>query len=516
MDKPMTNKPVAVIDIGSITARLKIFDISSKGKPKLIEAVRKVTHIGSGSFRSGRMETNQVDALCRCLNMFSEKCKEYKVSKVFCVATSAFRDAENADIVVEKIRNRTGFQIEVIDNSMERYYQTIAVQSLYPDFKKMTEDGTMILDIGAGSMQATVFDKSEMVFSQNILLGALRVSELLSDLENRTTKYKDVLEEFVTQDLNDYHAVEPKGIIYKTLIAFSGEMGYIKKLAGFDPMSNVVMTREEFLKVYDYLLKARPTDLTLKDNVPSPVSPLLLPAALIVKNMLEYTGVGSIHMPHVSLCDGIIYDYCHRQMKYKLTVKPDSYLVSMARNTAKRYRCDKKHIEFVEKASLDIFDEMRKLSGLSERDRLYLQLAAIMHELGKFVAARDYGEASYDIIKRIKPIGLDPDELNMVALVVRLYSKENLYNNYYYGLLTPREKVTVSKLTAILRLADSINASHKEKIKKMTVFLQGDDLHISCIASDDMSFEEWAFDHRSELFEEVMGIRPVLRVRREK
>lgn len=512
----MTNKPVAVIDIGSITARIKIFDIGAKGKPKLIEAVRKVIHIGSGSIISGRIEAPQVDSLCRCLLMFKDKCKEYKVSKVFCVATSAFRDAENADIVVEKIRNRTGFEIEVIDNSMERYYQTIAVQSIYPDFKKMTEEGTMIVDIGAGSMQATVFDKSELVFSQNILLGALRVSELLSDLENRTTQYKDVLEEFVTQDLNDYHAVEPKGISYKTLIAFSGEMGYIKKLAGFEPMSNVVMTREEFIKVYEYLLKARPTDLTLKDNVPSPVSPLLLPAALIIKNMLEYTGVDMIHMPHVSLCDGIIWDYCHRNMKLKLPVKPDSYLVSMARNTAKRYRCDKKHIEFVEKASLDIFDEMRKLSGLGDRDRLYLQLAAIMHELGKFVAARDYGEASYDIIKRIKPIGLDPDELNMIALVVRLYSKENLYHNYYYGLLTPAQKVTVSKLTAILRLADSLNASHKEKVKKLSVFIQGDDLHISCIASADMSFEEWAFDHRSGLFEEVMGIKPVLRVRREK
>ncbi|MBP5654330.1 MAG: hypothetical protein J6X33_02330 [Clostridiales bacterium] len=512
----MTNKPVAVIDIGSITARIKIFDINAKGKPKLIEAVRKVTHIGSGSFISGRIETAQVDALCKCLNMFRDKCKEYKVSKVFCVATGAFRDAENSDVVVEKIRNRTGFRIDVLDNSMERYYQNIAVQALYPDFKKMTEDGTMILDLGAGSMQATVFDKSELVFSQNILLGAMRVSELLSDLENRTTHYKDVLEEFVTQDLNDYHAVEPKGIIYKTLIAFSGEMGYIKKLAGYDPLSNAVMSRDDFLKVYDYLLRARPTDLTLKDNVPSPIAPLLLPAALIVKNMLEYTGVENIHLPHVSLCDGIIWDYCYRHMKYKLAVKPDSYLVSMARNTAKRYRCDKKHIEFVETASLAIFDEMRKYSGLSERDRLLLQLAAIMHELGKFIAARDYSEASYDIIMRIKPIGLSPEELNMVALVVRLYSKVNLYNNYYYSLLTPSGKVTVSKLTAILRLADSLNASHKEKIKKMTVFMQGDDLHISCVSEADMSFEEWAFDHRCELFEEVMGIKPVLRVRREK
>ena len=512
----MTNKPVAVIDIGSITARLKIFSINSKGIPKLIEAVRKVTHTGSGSFISGRIETAQVDSLCKCLNMFADKCKEYKVSNTICVATSAFRDAENSDIVVEKIRNRTGFRVEVLDNSMERYYQTVAVQALYPDFRKMTEEGTMILDLGAGSMQATVFDKSELLFSQNILLGAMRVSELLSDLENKTTRYKDVLEEFVTQDLNDYHAVEPKGIIYKTLIAFSGEMGYIKKLAGYDSLSNVVMTRTEFLKVYDYLIKSRPSDLTLNDNVPSPVAPLLLPAALIVKNMVEYTGVQNIHFPHISLCDGIMWDYCYRHMKYKLPVKPDSFLISMARNTAKRYRCDKKHIEFVESAALEIFDEMRKYSGLTERDRLLLQLAAIMHELGKFIAARDYSGASYDIIMRIKPIGLSPEELNVIALVVRLYSIENLYNNNYYSLLNSSDKVTVSKLTAILRLADSLNASHKEKIRKMTIFMQGDDLHISCAASADMSFEEWAFEHRCELFEEVMGIKPVLRVRRDR
>ena len=204
--------------------------------------------------------------------MFDEKCREYGVVRVFCVATSAFRDATNADIVIEKIRTRTGFKIKVLDNSMERYYQTIAVQALYPDFGKMIENGTMILDIGSGSLQASVYDKSEFVFSQNLVLGSLRISGMLSDLQSRTTHYEEVIEEFIAQDLDDYHAVEPKGITYSNLIAFSGEMGFIKRLSGHDSMGSCVLTKEEFLKVYEYLLKTRPSDLTLNEKVPSMIA----------------------------------------------------------------------------------------------------------------------------------------------------------------------------------------------------------------------------------------------------
>ena len=122
---------------------------------------------------------------------------------------------------------------------MERYYQTLAVQAIYPDFAKIISNGTMILDIGSGSIQASVYDKSEFVFSQNLLLGSLRISGMLQDLQSKTIHYDEVAEEFIAQDLDDYHAVEPKGIIYKNLIAFSGEMGYIKQLAGYGPMSSV-------------------------------------------------------------------------------------------------------------------------------------------------------------------------------------------------------------------------------------------------------------------------------------
>jgi len=510
----MARKLVAVIDIGSLTARLKIFEISSKGKPKELETVRMFTSLGTRSYAAGVIEKEQLDEICDCLKSFDIKCKEYLVTRVFCVATSALRDARNRDVVIEQIRIRTGFRIEVLDNSMERFYQNIAVREAMPELKTLMSDGTMILDIGASSLQATVFDKSEFAFSQNMVLGSLRIYEMLSDLMAKTTHYEDVLQEFIAQDLDDYHAVEPKGIVYKNLIAFGGELGFIKRLANLAPNKNAVITKAEFLKVYEYLFKNSPSELSLNNHIPTNIAPLLLPSAMIIKNMLEYTGVESIYLPQASLSDGIIYNYCSKYAGFELNSNAEDDLVRAAKNAAKRYKSDRKHIEFVEKAAMMIFDETSKISGLTRRDRLLLQISAIMHECGKFIHASDHNEAAYALIRYTDLIGLNSDELDTIALVVRLYPKQNPYENFYYQSLPPYKKILVSKLTAMLRIADALDSSHKQKAKSISVTAYPDSLHISCTSNNDMSFETWSFEHRSMLFEEVIGIKAQLRVRR--
>ena len=505
---------VAVIDIGSLTARLKIYEIGSKGTPKEIETVRMFTSLGTRSYVSGFIEAEQLEEICDCLRAFDIKCKEYRISRVLCVATSALRDARNRDVIVEQIRIRTGFRIEVIDNSMERFYQNMAVRESMPEFKNLIKEGTMILDIGASSLQATVYDKSDFIFSQNMVLGSLRIYEMLSDLQSKTTHYEDVLQEFIAQDLDDYHAVEPKGIVYKSLVAFGGELGFMKRLLNMTPNENSILTKAQFLGVYDYLFKNTPQDLSLNDHIPTNIAPLLLPSAMIIKNMLEYTGVDNVYLPQASLSDGIIYNYCSKYSGYKLAMKPEDDLIRAARNVAKRYKSHKKHIEFVENTAMDIFDASAKITGLTNRDKLLLRLSAILHESGKFVHARAHNDAAYALIKYTDLIGLNSEELDIVALVVRLYPKQNPYENNYYQKLNPAKKVLVSKLTAILRIADALDASHKQKSKNITVQLDPESLHISCGSAEDMSFEMWSFEHRSGLFEEVIGIKPELRIRR--
>ena len=510
----MSKKLVAVIDIGSINARLKIFEIGAKGKPKEVESCSRFISLGAQGYTSGMIQPAQVTELCTCLNMFDVKCKEYHVSKVFCMATSAFREAGNRDVVLDQIKVRTGFDINVLDNSIERHYHNTAIKETMPDFVELIKSGTMILDIGAGSMQATVYDNSEFVFSQNTVLGSLRVSDLLSDIINRTTHYEDVLEEFISQDLNDYHNVEPKGIVYKSLIAFGGEIGFLKTLSGKDRNSNTVMTKQEFMNVYEYLLKTRASDLTLNNSIPASVAPLLLPSALIIRNMLEYTGLDMIYLPTASLSDGVIYNYCFNEMNLKPTIKTENDLICAARNIAKRYKVDKKHIEFVERMSLEIFDASKSISGLNDRHRLYLRLASILHEVGKFVDAKNHNNASYALIRYTDLIGLSNDELNIIGLVVRLYPTEDPYSDNYYSSLPSDKKVVISKLTSMLRLADALDASHKQKVKGCSAQLMHSVLTVSCDVTSDMSFEEWSFEHRALIFEEVLGITPHLKLKR--
>lgn len=510
----MAKSLIAVIDIGSLTARLKIYEIGTGGEPKEIETVRMFTSLGTRSYLSGYIEPEQLEEICDCLRAFDIKCREYRITRVLCVATSALRDAGNRDVIVEQIRIRTGFRIEVIDNSMERFYQNMGLREKMPEFKNLIREGTMILDIGANSLQATVYDKSDFIFSQNMVLGSLRIYEMLSDLQAKTTHYEDVLQEFIAQDLDDYHAVEPKGIVYKSLVAFGGELGFIKKLMNLTPNENVVMSKADFLKVYDYLFNNSPQDLSLNDHIPTNIAPLLLPSAMIIKNMLEYTGVDSIFLPQASLSDGIIYNYCSKYSGFKLSMNPEEDLLRAARNVAKRYKSHKKHIEYVEKTAMDIFDASAKITGLTDRDKLLLRISAILHESGKYVHARAHNDAAYSLIKYTDLIGLNADELDIIALVVRFYPRQNPYENNDYQVLAPYKKVLVSKLTAIIRIADALDASHKQKSKSVSVQLTPESLHISCQSEADMSFEMWSFEHRSGLFEEVIGIRPELRIRR--
>lgn len=510
-----SKQTVAVIDLGSLSLRMKIFQLNRKEIPKEIESVRRFLALGAQTYRYGAISESQVVELCEILSGFVIKMKEYKITKSICLATSAFREAENRDFVVEQIRLKTGLIVQVLDNASERYYHTLAVKELMSDFEKIIQTGTLILDLGAGSIQTSVFDKSEFVFSQNMLLGSLRVSELLSSLEKQTPHYKEVLEEFISHDLDDYHAVEPKGIEYKNMIAFGSDIGFIKGLAGYSPREYCFLSRKKFLEVFDYLLKTKPTELVLSKNISSATANLLLPTALIIKKSLESTGLDGIHMPAASLCDGVIYQYAYDNFAYLPKTPPYRDSIFAARHIGKRYRFDKKHTEQVEYFAMEIFDNTRRIHGLSDRERLLLQLATILHEIGKYISVTNHSTRTYHIIQTSEIIGIDNKEKEIIACTARFYIHSDLKSDKYFQYLPVAERSTVAKLSAILRVADALDASHKQKIKNISIAIQKDSLVISCDSTSDLTYEQWAFETKTGLFRQVFGYQPILKPRRQ-
>ncbi len=507
---------LAVIDLGSLSLRLKIFELGDKGSlPKEIESVRKYLSFASKAYSEGVIPVPVVNQLVEVLRGFADKIKEYKIKEVLCVATSAFREASNRAMVIEQIRVQTGIRVKVLDNAQERYFHNLAVKESQPHFADLVTEGTMVLDIGSGSMQATLYDKSDLVFSQNTKLGSLRVSEMLSDLAKQTTHYTEVLEEYISQDLAEYHAIEPKNVKYKNLVVFGSDMGFIKALAGESPREYCYLTLERFNKVVNDLLKIPSERLARQLDITPSTAPLLLPTALMIKKMLDYMGVDGVHMPDASLTEGVMYDYAWSHKHYDLVIDPETDLISAARHVAKRYKSEKKHITFVENAAMSVFDATKKLHGMGSRERTLLRLSALLHELGKFINISNPSPSTYSIIDRTELIGLSDPEKKIVALVGRYYTDPQFYHDARYAEISTSDQVLVSKLTALLRMADALDGSHKQKLHDISAVMTPEGLQISGDTMYDMTYDKWFFENHTDLFTQFFSVQAFLRVRRQ-
>ena len=237
---------------------------------------------------------------------------------------------------------------------------------------------------------------------------------------------------------------------------------------------------------------------------------------VMLRRIMETMGAELIWAPGVTLCDGIVYEYAEKNKMITPAHNFEQDIIACAQNISKRYRGSKKRSETLEQIALRIFDSTRKLHGLEKRERLLLQLSTILHDCGKYISMANLGECSYSIIMATEIIGLSHREREVVANVVKY---NHLDFDYYeemgrYRDLDRESYLVIAKLTAILRLANGLDRSHKQKFKDVRITLKEGRLVITVDTNEDITLEKGLFDGRAAFFQEVYNVRPVIRQRR--
>ena len=216
------------------------------------------------------------------------------------------------------------------------------------------------------------------------------------------------------------------------------------------------------------------------------------------------------------MCDGMAYEYGEKNNIIKEDHNFEQDILACARNISKRYIGSRRRRETLEKIALTIYDSMNKVHGLSKRERLLLRIATILHDCGKFISLVNLGECSYNIIMSTEIIGLSHMEREIVANVV----KYNHMDFDYYAVMRQNGSIdreaylTIAKLTAILKIANGLDRSHKQKFKDVKTTLKDQQLIITVDSSVDITLEKGLFTKRAEFFEEVYSVKPVIRQRR--
>ena len=504
------------IDVGSYEVNLKIYELSARNGIRVLNHVRHRMELGRDTYATGKISMELTDELCAVLLDFKQMMKEFGVEDYRACATSAIRETRNTLVFLDRIFLRTGIRLEILSNSEQRFLGYKSIASNEEKFQDIIEQGTAIVDVGGGSIQISLFDKENLVTTQNIRLGTLRLRERLTDVAERTVHYTAVMEELLNNELRTYRKLFLKDRNIQNILLVGSYIQYVNQYIHSSSESSRI-TRTEFFNFYDDFMNQGSQVMAEKMGISQENSSLLLPTLVMYKRLMDETGAENVIIVGTDLGDGLAYDYAERSRIVKPKHNFENDIIESARNIAKRYHTNKSHAQMMEHLALTIFDKMKSVHGLDRRERLLLQIAVLLHDCGKYINMAQSSACSYNIIMATEIIGLSHAEREMVANVVRFNSSLFMsYEELAAGSLLDREEyLIIAKLTAILRVANALDRSHKQKIKDIKVSMKGGHtMQILVDTAEDLTLEQALFREKAEFFEEVYSIRPVLKAKK--
>ena len=515
----------AAIHLGSFELEMGIYEISAKSGVRQIDHVRHMIALGRDTFDTGKISYPLVEEICQVLEEFGRIMKTYQVTDYRACATTALREAQNSRIILDQIQVRTGIRIYVVSNSEQRFTSYKALASRDADFQKTIQTGTAIVDIGFGSLQISLYDKDALVSTQNLPLGVLRLKHYMTQVQATARQEQSLIREIIDNELVTYRKIYLKDRDIQNLIGIGTPiLTMYYRMDGLTAQKNRI-SREEFNHFFGRLCTMNMDQIEETFDVNAEYAALLFPAAAILKRMFELTGAQGLWVPGIRIEDGIAAEYAQEKGLLKFNHDFDNDIIVASRNMARRYKCHMSHVQTVESEALLVFDSLKKYHGLGERERLLLRIASVLHSCGKFVTMRDASNRAYNIIMATELIGLSHLERELVANIVRYQMQPFKYNEVVVHqdevgsrrLATPENLVmVVAKLTAILRLANSMDRGHRAKLAGSRIAVKDKKLVITTDCPEDVMLEDLSIQQKSDFFEEIFGIRPVLRQKKNK
>ena len=489
--------------IGSSQLSMKIFQLSKESGISVIESCQSNLSIGKETYNKGKISYELTGEICSCLESFKRIMNEYGVTEYICYATSAVREAENSEYIRDQIFIRTGLKVGIVSNEEEIFLHHKALALNMKKFDEIIEKGAVIIDVSAGSVQISSYEGSELKFSQNLPLGSMRIIELMSGVNNNTIEFSRLVKEHINNMLKLYTGEFITAPNYSSVIITGSQSDSIRTALN---IKKEIIKAERFEELYKEITEKGFYDFSDKygfsyEDVRRIMASLLL--------YIPFLKGKRVYMPDVEFTDGICVEYAE---KNKFTHTKHIFtndILSSAMYYAQRYDINEEHVKKITEHCEAIFNALSKKFGLSKHDLLLLKVAAIYADTGMYININNSCRYSYNVKLSSKLLGLSNRENDGIAYVVLF--KNGITENEEFKYFSKGRKLRISKLSSILSLASSLDCEYNQKIDSIRVALKNDELIISASANTDITMELWQFDESERFFEEVFGIKAILR-----
>ncbi len=292
---------LAAIDIGSNAARLLITEVeeNEKGVPQFnkLNLVRVPLRLGFDVFETGDIPKAKINKVVETIKAYKHLLSIYEVKYLKACATSAMRDAKNAEDIIRKVKMETGIEIRVISGDEEAsfIYENHIAENLAKDYSYL------YIDVGGGSTELTFFNAGKLMFKESFNIGTIRL------LKNQVNdKMWDEMKEFIklgTKGINGIIAIGSGGNINKVF-------SLSKKKEG-KPLS-IELLRDYYKEFSSFSLEERMKQYKLREDR----ADVILPAIQIYINVMRWANIEEIYVPKIGLADGLVH-MLHDEVKSK-------------------------------------------------------------------------------------------------------------------------------------------------------------------------------------------------------
>jgi len=497
----------ASIHIGASSISLLVVETQEKSEDGLGDFLEQSIPLAHDIYQRGSIRRSTIERCVKILRGYRETLRELGATEetpIRAVVTNVIAEADNQDAFLNRIQIGCGFRVQPLDEGeMTRliYLKTRRRLRDTPSMKKYT---TLVVHVGPGNTRALLFKNGRISDYSNYRLGVYRTGEAIkqdNDNQDNAASLSKLTREHIRSQINLInHDYREAGVEELVLIGYEiqhlshslAKPGKTKiTYRALADISSRIAAMSEEMRVKKYQF-----DYSTAQSIVT-----ALEINLAISETLE---VETIRLPGSDYERGLLHDI---PTSFSLTEGFQLEVLRSAESLARKYRCHRSHASQVARLSQRLFECTAELHQLDEHDSLLLQCAAIVHECGNFISARAHHKHSHYIILNSEIFGVGLRDLAIVALIARYHRRSGPKPSHSgYRDLPADDRMRVSKLAAILRIADALDHSHSARIGEIDVSIGQQKLNIILHGITDASAERMAMRSKANLFKDIYGL----------
>lgn len=492
----MTGERVAVIDIGSNSARLALLEVYEDRAFKLVDELRETLRLGEQLDASGFLTPAAIQRTLEICRVLARFCTAHRVTHVIGVATSALRRARNGPEIVERIKAETGLRINIISGDEEAYFDYVAAVN------SSAAADSVVVDIGGGSVQVVRAHERAATHKTSLPLGAITLTGAFLNRDKPTNKQLRALEKHIGSNfrslswLNGHDAsaahaqngglpATQPATDFSTngkpvLIGIGGTVRNLAKIyrrqTGYplDLLHGMILPIGAVEDIYAKLRKLTLAERRKLPGLSTKRADIIVAGAAVVCGLARTIGAKTLAISGRGLREGLFFNHVLGGELVEPRVPDPAQFATT--NLMRYYNVDEAHAHHVATLALSLFDQLAPVHALDPSTRRLLHMAALLHDVGVAVNYYNHDEHGFYLLTHTGIDGLTHRELVIVACLVAMHNGNGGPLKRwpaYQSLLAKRDIEAVTKLGAILQLSEALDRSESRLVEAVTCTIPG-------------------------------------------